>query len=216
MRMPNDAHTKHPWRVHELARDFELLDVWRYPVEIGPDFALADFADFIRAQEEALVRGNSAAALLFKLRMRLGAWFGWDDEPAHATATAKASLPSVRDRLTAEDHAKMRPGALEEPNAMGPGFQPVYVFEDEILLEIQNATVHALMHLGRVAIDARHWSPQMAVYVITKGRLGSVYMTLITPFRHGIVYPAMMRAAKRGWPTWAAQRAAEQQRGDAS
>jgi hypothetical protein len=29
-------------------------------------------------------------------------------------------------------------------------------------------------------------------------------MGLISPFRHYVVYPAMMRSAKQGWPKYAA------------
>jgi hypothetical protein len=29
MRLPNTAHTSRPWRIHEIARDFRLEDVWR-------------------------------------------------------------------------------------------------------------------------------------------------------------------------------------------
>lgn len=39
----------------------------------------------------------------------------------------------------------------------------------------------------------------MAVYAKPNGSLGPAYMTAITPFRHLIVYPAMLRAIERGW-----------------
>jgi hypothetical protein len=31
------------------------------------------------------------------------------------------------------------------------------------------------------------------------GRLGDAYMAAIRPFRHLIVYPALMRQVERGW-----------------
>jgi len=83
------------------------------------------------------------------------------------------------------------------------GFKPVYRRENEALLEISNNTVHAFMHLGRVSISETHWSPQLGVYVKPRGRLGRFYMGLISPFRHYVVYPAMMRSAERGWPKYA-------------
>jgi hypothetical protein len=58
------------------------------------------------------------------------------------------------------------------------------------------------MHLGRVPISATHWSPQLGVYVKPRGRLGRFYMSLIDPFRHYVVYPAMMRNAKERWPNY--------------
>ena len=41
--------------------------------------------------------------------------------------------------------------------------------------------------------------PQMAVYVKARGVLGGLYMKLIGPFRHWIVYPALMRQIRRAW-----------------
>ena len=41
MRLPNAAHTDRPWRIHELAEDFHLEDVWELPTPGGKDhFAL--------------------------------------------------------------------------------------------------------------------------------------------------------------------------------
>jgi hypothetical protein len=37
MRLPNTAHTSRPWRIHELAPDFRLEDVWALPTPGGPD-----------------------------------------------------------------------------------------------------------------------------------------------------------------------------------
>ena len=37
MRVPNTAHTSRPWRIHDIAPDFELEDVWALPTPGGPD-----------------------------------------------------------------------------------------------------------------------------------------------------------------------------------
>jgi len=39
----------------------------------------------------------------------------------------------------------------------------------------------------------------MAVYVRPNGLLGNAYMAAITPFRHLVVYPAMVRDLGRAW-----------------
>ena len=52
MRLPNTAHTSRPWRIHELARDFELEDVWALPVLGGPD-------DFPRLVQQLTTGGPS-------------------------------------------------------------------------------------------------------------------------------------------------------------
>ena len=61
--------------------------------------------------------------------------------------------------------------------------------------------MHGLMHVGWVADDgaAGGYRAQMAVLVKPNGLLGEVYLTLITPFRYLIVYPALMRTIARLW-----------------
>lgn len=93
-------------------------------------------------------------------------------------------------------------------------FRPVYGSAEEELLEIENATVPAFMHIGRVRLESTStaetkaaWAPQMGVYVKPKGPLGHAYMAAIAPFRHWIVYPAMMRAVAREWPADIAKQA---------
>jgi hypothetical protein len=224
MRLPTTAHLEPPWRVSTLAPDFELLDVWRYPIELDESVPLGHFIDFMQASQRDLASSRGAAGALFRLRAILGKIFGWDgDGDGDGIADEKKRRPtlpipgcaetSLCDRLTDADREKDL-GALGGGSGGGrrgdvdssSSFRPVYRFENESLLEISNDTVHAMMHLGRVSISATQWSPQLGVYVKPRGRLGPFYMSLISPFRHYIVYPAMMRAAKKGWPEYAAAR----------
>jgi Protein of unknown function (DUF2867) len=39
----------------------------------------------------------------------------------------------------------------------------------------------------------------MAVYVKPRGRFGEQYMAFIAPFRHWVVYPALLRQIERKW-----------------
>ena len=66
---------------------------------------------------------------------------------------------------------------------------------------MSNQTVHGVMHLAWVDRGEGRYQGQMAVYVKPRGRLGKRYMTLITPFRHWVVYPALMRQIERAWNT---------------
>ena len=202
MRRPDDDHLAQPYRVHELASDFELLDVWRYPIVAGNDVPLATFLAFMAHLQRELVSGKGPAALLFKLRGFLGAIFGWDRDE-YVPREKKPDTESVRLRLRAEDRDAADP--MDGLRIDGEiGFDAIYRTENEHLGEIRNATVHALMHIGRVEVDGG-WSPQMAVYVKPRGWLGRAYMTAIGPFRHAIVYPAMMRSAARFWPAFLAE-----------
>ena len=65
--------------------------------------------------------------------------------------------------------------------------------------EIANSTVHGIAHFGWVRDGGDGYRGQMAVLVKPNGRLGSIYMAAIKPFRHLIVYPAIMRQLERDW-----------------
>ncbi|WP_373495315.1 DUF2867 domain-containing protein, partial [Aquiflexum sp.] len=78
-------------------------------------------------------------------------------------------------------------------------FVPVYVLKDEMLSEIENVTVLAAVHFGRVAKGNGKHGVQMTVYVKPKGLFGEVYMLLIKPFRLLVVYPVMLRLIGRQW-----------------
>jgi len=209
MRRPNESHLAKVWRVHGIAQDFELLDVWRYPVVAPPDVPFSAFLRFMRETQAELVSGSGPAAALFKLRGALGRLFGWDDKKTERRGVAEpVAKETIRNRL-GPDEAVDPEAVIEIAGDREAGFSPLYLTESETLSEITNATVHALMHLGRVPNDDGTWSPEMAVYVKPKGSLGRFYMKLIGPFRHAIVYPAMMRAAEQRWPAFLAARSWE-------
>jgi hypothetical protein len=73
------------------------------------------------------------------------------------------------------------------------------VVPDFRLEELSNRTVHAVMHLAWVDRGAGLYRGQMGVYVKPRGSFGSAYMAAIAPFRHRVVYPALMREIERAW-----------------
>jgi hypothetical protein len=78
-------------------------------------------------------------------------------------------------------------------------FTSLYLVDDEWAAEVANRTMHGVVHVGWVPDDAGGYRGQMAVLVKPNGLLGIAYMAAIRPFRHLIVYPAMMRAIERDW-----------------
>ena len=186
MRLPDDAHTSRPWRIHEIAPDFRLEDVWALPVTGGPD-------DFPRLVEGFAAgdpsRGSSGAVrTLWWLRWKIGELLGWDD-PDDGVGSR---VPTLRDRLPAD----LRDGPPGPDFAALP-FSSLYLTDDEFAAEIANRTMHGVMHIGRVPDAAGGFRAQMAVLVKPNGLLGRGYMAAIKPFRHLIVYPAMMRRIER-------------------
>ncbi|BDT87569.1 DUF2867 domain-containing protein [Nocardia cyriacigeorgica] len=190
MRLPHSAHTAHSWRIHELAPDFTLEDVWALPTPGGPN-------DFDRLVTMIAAPDSPddepppfIYRVLFAIRWKLGALLGWDRDDAGVGTR----VPSLRDRLPADLRDGPRgPALVSEP------FQSVYLTDDEWVSEIANRTVHALMHVSWVPDDEGGYRGQMAVLVKPNGFWGRAYMAAILPFRYTLVYPALMRMFARGW-----------------
>ena len=186
MRLPDAAHTQRPWRIHELAYDFRLEDVWT------PD--VTGDRDGFRTLVETMAAGDTSsspspiARALFALRWQLGELFGWDEEEKKIGAR----VPTLRDRLPDD--------LLDGPT--GPDFatlpfSSLYQTDDEWAAEIANGTMHGIMHWGLVPQPGGGHRIQMAVLVKPNGMFGTAYMAAIKPFRLLFVYPALMRQIER-------------------
>ncbi len=191
MQIDTKEHYKYSWQVQKLLADFEVEDVWQFPVVLQEEHTVSFFqAQLFAAMEQLSQKG--LAGWLFKLRFFLGNLFGWDKP----TETAKNAMKkgSLRERY-AQKNNLMESDLIPIGNAE---FEPVYVLENESLAEISNETVHAGLHLSKVPLGDKY-TIQMAVYVKPKGNFGKLYMALIKPFRLAIVYPAMMKMVGKHW-----------------
>jgi hypothetical protein len=195
VQLPDSEHTDRPWRIHEIAPEFRLEDVWALPTPGGPD----DFPLLIEGFATADPTGESSgiARVLWEVRWKLGEWFGWDDEDDGVGSR----VSTLRDRL---------PEDLREAPA-GPAFdtlpfKSLFMTDNEWAAEIANKTMHGVLHLGWVPDPGGGWHGQMAVLVKPNGRFGDAYMAAIRPFRHWLVYPPLMRRLGAQWQ----QRVAEQ------
>ena len=190
MRLRNSEHESRRWRITEIAPDFRLEDAWALPARGSAE----DFGALLEVMASLdPAHGESAATrLLFALRYRIGGWFGSDDARRELTVTGTAGT-TLSGRLP-ED---LRNTATSLRSAYG--FRPLYRTDVEWAAEVSNRTVHAVMHLAWVEQDEGQYQGQMAVYVKPRGGLGAAYMALIRPFRHRIVYPALMRQIERTW-----------------
>ena len=84
-------------------------------------------------------------------------------------------------------------------------FTPLYRTDVEFAAELSNRTVHAVLHLAWVDRGQGRYQGQMGVYVKPRGSFGAAYMALIAPFRHRVVYPALMRQIEHAWNVRTAQ-----------
>jgi len=197
MRLANNEHESHAWRIGEIAPDFRLEDVWALPAEGGAkDFAT--LLEVVASLDPAHAQSRTTRAL-FSTRHRLGRWFGWDDAPRPLAipkdigSTLRARLPEdLRNTATGPDLRSTDLEGLVD-------FKPLYRTEVEWATELSNRTVHAIMHLAWVDQGEGRYRGQMGVYVKPRGRFGVAYMAAIAPFRHRVVYPALMREIERAW-----------------
>jgi hypothetical protein len=189
MRLPDSEHTSRPWRIHEMTTDFRIEDVWALPTPGGPD----DFPRLVdRFSSFDPGRGSSGIVrALFAIRWKLGELLGWDE----ADTGLNTRVPTLRDRMPADLRAlPTGPGSETLP------FTSLYRLDDEWAAEIANKTMHGVLHLGWVRDEeSGGYRGQLAVLVKPNGLLGRAYMAAIGPFRHVLVYPAMLRQIERDW-----------------
>ncbi|PJN36216.1 hypothetical protein CG747_34350 [Streptomyces sp. CB02959] len=199
MRLPRTAHTDRPWRIHEIAGDFTVEDVWALSTPGGPD----DLVWLVRQIAEGIrggVSGEGAVSrVLFAVRWKLGALLGWDK----SGTGIGTRLPSLHDRLPKD----LREGP-QGPDLGSSPFTSLYLRDDEWAAEMGNKTVHAVMHIAWVPDGSGGYRGQMAVLVKPNGFFGTLYMAAIKPFRYVGVYPALMRSIARQWQANAARRGA--------
>jgi hypothetical protein len=193
MKIDNGRHLVLPWRVHEIAADFELLDVWELAIRDESKDKLAKLFELISGN--GLETPSPIVRKLVAIRSTLGRAFHWDEKVARAIPGCTES--SLAQRIGDADRSRSRvvPGT---PRSTPLGeLEIVYQFEDETLLELSNATIHALIHLSwPPGQDAR---PRLAIYIKSRGLSSRLYMAAIEPFRQLFVYPAWTRHIARQW-----------------
>jgi hypothetical protein len=188
MKVPTTEYTSRPWRIHEIAYDFTLEDVWALPTPGGPD-DLPRLVEQITGSGDPSTSWSWPARTLWAVRWKLGELLGWD-RPERGVGSR---VPSLRERLP-EDMRE-----APKPPFDGLPFSSLYLLDDEFAAEMANRTVHAVMHIGWVADAAGCYRAQMAVLVKPQGLIGRAYMAAIKPLRLLIVYPQVMRAIEREW-----------------
>jgi len=175
-------------RCHALLSDVPLHDVWAISLNGGGAGRTIQDARAILFSDPCRPTNNFAVRGLFALRWALGRAFGWDDE-RHDPSDA-----SYVHRLAEDDRSKSKvsPGTREGP------FRVLYVFGDEALSELRNATVHGFLALA-LTPSPEGYTLYLAIYVKPVSRLTALYMALIDPFRRLVVYPALGKHTQQRW-----------------
>lgn len=178
MRLPNDEHTSRPWRVHAIASDFVVEDVWALPAH-GRE---SDFATLLELMTDgdAAAQGDkidfldsASARFLWRLRDLLGRIIrlGTVTEPsdrANQRPTPGDDRTSLAERLDAD-----LVGTAEGVQFSSVPMAALYRLDHEFAAEISNVTMHGVMHLSWVSRGADAYQGQMAVLVKPRGWFGS-------------------------------------------
>lgn len=200
-KVPNETHLKNDWLVQKLAPDFELLDVWEYPICFKTDEGdtLYKFRKYAIEPTLKNAFNFSITGALFYFRAIIGKIFRLDKD------VNKLPIPDCKEISLAErmneteksQHSSKLDIEIRTDKFLD--FRTVYSLEDETVNEISNATEHTLMHYAWVKSENNCYKIQMATYIKHRNRMGAFYIKLISPFRYWIVYPYLFTGYIRCW-----------------
>jgi hypothetical protein len=183
------------------ASEFEKLDLWAHSflrdVPLHDTFAIdlpgggqgrtmCDIRALLPA--ETAIKANLLVAALFTLRFFVGRILGWDAN------RDELDRDSYLHRLGAEDRAQ----ALITPGTPDGPFRLLQMLPRESVCEVQNATVHAFL-CQALQEEGSGYRLYWGIYVKPVSRFTPVYMALIKPFRHLVVYPAILNRLRKAW-----------------
>ncbi|WP_113701104.1 DUF2867 domain-containing protein [Nonomuraea lactucae] len=115
MRLSKTAHTSHPWRIHQLASDFSVEDVWSFRTPgAGPD----DFPTMLAAMRAT---GGLVKQRVASLRDRLpsdvrDAFRGPDNESMPLKAVYELDMEAARELANQTVHTLMHLGWVHGAN----------------------------------------------------------------------------------------------------
>ncbi len=168
---------------HRILNDLRPYEVWQVDLPAGgPGKTIEDVRRL-----STVGSPNGAVKGLFALRRRLGVLLGWDRVPVKRTLMFEARL-SDSDRS-----ASSIPCGTKD----GP-FTLLYQTANESMSEIVNRTVHAAL-VWVLIPKPEGYRLLWAIYVKPTGALTALYMALIKPFRHWIVYPSLLKQIHKSW-----------------
>lgn len=202
------THRSQPWKVHEITKDFELLDVWEFPI-LADKTKNQDFPYFLEVMRQPPKKSigsyfslrNLIARFLIIFRAYFGKILGLDTKSDSLPIPGCAET-SIAERLSPRDLERSLAKPEEEDSESQSGWRIAYLYEEELLIELSNNTVHALAHLGWIHKTGNFYSAQLAVYSKPRGDFGALYMKLIMPLRRLFVYPSLMDEVKSRWDSY--------------
>lgn len=178
-----------PLRVHSFLAGIPLHSLDRVELPGGrAGMTLQQISDVVGFGGEVEMEVGPVTQTLFWLRGLIGRILHWDK--ANELVESVTYIP----KLTEDDRAR----TLVTPGKAAGISRIVYQFENEMLGEIVNRTVHCfwLMATERTPSGYLLW---LAVYVRKLNWFTPIYMALISPMLKWIIYPAMLRGVEQRW-----------------
>jgi hypothetical protein len=166
--------------IHSL--DFIELKGGREQMTITEIYRATGLADLDKVKLGAVSKG------LFWLRGLIGKVMRWDDVPELVSEISYLS------RLSDEEQAK----SLIQPGEVRGISRVLYCYENEMLLEIINKTVHCFWCLASEQTTGGY-NLYNAVYVKNLNWRTPIYMTLISPMLKHVIYPAIDKSMRENW-----------------
>ena len=184
-----EAYRQKPLRVHSFLAGIPLRTLERVELPGGREgMTIEEISGVVGFGGEVEMEVGPVTEAFFWLRTQIGRILRWDE------AQELVGSVSFISRLNEEDRAR----SLIVPGKPAGISRILYQFENEMLGEIINRTVHCfwLMATERTASGYALW---FAVYVKKLNWFTPIYMALITPMLKWIIYPAMLKGVKRRW-----------------
>lgn len=188
MRKVGDEFQRMPLRVHSFLEGVPLRSLYRLDLPGGREGMTLREINEITGFGGGEFEVGPITKALFDLRGLIGRIFGWDDAPELAQSVTYLS------RLSEEDRGR----SLEKPGTPLGISRVLYRFENELLAEIVNRTVHCFWVMASEK-TVNGYALHLAVYVKRLNWFTPLYMALITPMLKWIIYPSMMKGVKRQW-----------------
>jgi hypothetical protein len=178
-----------PLKAHSLLAGVPMHSLDYLELEDGRErMTIADIYRAVGLSDLDKVELGFGTKALFWLRTMIGIVMRWDEVPE--LMQEHSYLP----RLSDEERAK----SLIPPGEVRGISQVLYCYENEMVLEIINQTVHCFWVLASER-TADGYNLYNAVYVKNLNWRTPIYMTLISPVLKSIIYPAIEKSMRRNW-----------------
>lgn len=182
-------------QAHSVLTDIPLHDAWVVDLPGGgAGRTLHDVREI--ALDHAPADISTIVAGLVAIRVAIGGALNLDSRSYSIPASSYSHLLAAT--------GSMLPPALGgAPRGL---FRPVYMLENEALIEMSNRTGQAYIAAVLRPADRGGYRLYWGIYVKETSWLTPLYMAVIDPFRRHVIYPAALSDIERTWRSRYAER----------